>query len=132
MSQGLKRARNPFLGRNAITGGAILVFVTGVYWYSISAVKQDDFVSIQSIGFECYEGFSLARRLLIQSLVRLSYLLRPMFKIFFHRYPLEPISKPSKKNSLKRNFEVPNNTLLFPPLPLPHHPHHHHIITEVK
>lgn len=45
-SEGLKRARKPFRLRNALTGMAILSFVAGVYGYSISAVKQDDFSDI--------------------------------------------------------------------------------------
>ncbi|KAL7007239.1 hypothetical protein EMMF5_003078 [Cystobasidiomycetes sp. EMM_F5] len=43
MSPGLKRARAPFRFRNALTGLAIVGFVTAVYTYSISAVRQDDF-----------------------------------------------------------------------------------------
>ncbi|KAL9936346.1 hypothetical protein V8E36_004414 [Tilletia maclaganii] len=40
VSEGLKRARRPYFWKNAITGGAILAFATGVYYYSISKVKQ--------------------------------------------------------------------------------------------
>lgn len=43
---GLLRAREPFRFRNALTGAVILSFVTGVYFYSISAVKQDDFSDV--------------------------------------------------------------------------------------
>ncbi|KDN37372.1 hypothetical protein K437DRAFT_229229, partial [Tilletiaria anomala UBC 951] len=43
VSEGLKRARRPFFARNAITGLAIVGFAGGVYYYSISKVKQDDF-----------------------------------------------------------------------------------------
>ncbi|TBU33077.1 hypothetical protein BD311DRAFT_713051 [Dichomitus squalens] len=43
MSPGLKRAREPFRLRNAITGLALAGFAVGVWAYSISAVKQDDF-----------------------------------------------------------------------------------------
>jgi hypothetical protein len=32
------------------TGGAIIAFIVGVYFYSISAVKQDDFVSWSARG----------------------------------------------------------------------------------
>lgn len=39
------RARKPYNVRNLITGGAIVAFIASVYIYSISAVKQDDFVS---------------------------------------------------------------------------------------
>lgn len=44
-SQSLKRARLPYQLRNVLTGGAIVAFIVSVYFYSISAVKQDDFVS---------------------------------------------------------------------------------------
>lgn len=37
--------------RNLLTGGAVIAFILGVYAYSISAVKQDDFVSIFTIGY---------------------------------------------------------------------------------
>ncbi|GMK54244.1 hypothetical protein CspeluHIS016_0108300 [Cutaneotrichosporon spelunceum] len=45
-SPALKRARKPYQIRNVLTGGAILAFITGVYLYSISAVKQDDFSDV--------------------------------------------------------------------------------------
>ncbi|CAG8581747.1 14694_t:CDS:2 [Funneliformis caledonium] len=38
----LKRARKPFVVRNAITGMLLLGFCGAVYSYSIMAVKQDD------------------------------------------------------------------------------------------
>jgi len=43
MSPGLRRARAPFRVRNAITGLVIASFAVGVWAYSISAVKQDNF-----------------------------------------------------------------------------------------
>lgn len=43
MSEGLKRARAPFRVRNAITGIIVASFAVGVWAYSISAVKQDNF-----------------------------------------------------------------------------------------
>jgi len=43
MSPGLKRAREPFRLRNALTGLVLAGFGVGVWAYSISAVKQDDF-----------------------------------------------------------------------------------------
>ncbi|KAL0573299.1 hypothetical protein V5O48_008662 [Marasmius crinis-equi] len=43
MSPGLRRAREPFLVRNAITGVLLGTFAIGVYAYSIRAVRQDDF-----------------------------------------------------------------------------------------
>ncbi|KAI0080863.1 hypothetical protein K474DRAFT_1657360 [Panus rudis PR-1116 ss-1] len=46
MSEGLKRARAPFRFRNAITGVILASFAVGVWAYSISAVKQDDFSDI--------------------------------------------------------------------------------------
>lgn len=38
VSQGLQRARRPFFVKNIITGGAIMSFAVGVYWYSIAKV----------------------------------------------------------------------------------------------
>uniref|UniRef100_A0A0W0FRD3 Cytochrome c oxidase assembly factor 3 n=1 Tax=Moniliophthora roreri TaxID=221103 RepID=A0A0W0FRD3_MONRR len=46
MSPGLRRARQPFLVKNAITGILLGAFAVGVYVYSIRAVKQDDFDDI--------------------------------------------------------------------------------------
>jgi cytochrome c oxidase assembly factor 3 len=46
MSEGLKRAREPFRVRNALTGIAIAAFGVGVWAYSISAVRQDVFDDI--------------------------------------------------------------------------------------
>ena len=43
MSPGLKRAREPFLIRNAVVGFGLFAFAVGVWAYSISAVKQDVF-----------------------------------------------------------------------------------------
>lgn len=50
-SPSLRRARRPFKLGNAFVGGAVALFAAGVYAYSISSVKQDDFVSgsLQSI-----------------------------------------------------------------------------------
>ncbi|KAK4686985.1 hypothetical protein P7C73_g3132, partial [Tremellales sp. Uapishka_1] len=45
-SPSLIRARKPFLLRNALTGVTIFGFAMGVYIYSISAVKQDDFADV--------------------------------------------------------------------------------------
>lgn len=39
VSEGLKRARRPFIVRNIVTGGAIAAFAVSVYWYSISKVS---------------------------------------------------------------------------------------------
>ena len=46
MSPGLKRARQPYLIRNALTGLALGAFAATVWAYSISAVKQDVFDDI--------------------------------------------------------------------------------------
>ncbi|OJA20322.1 hypothetical protein AZE42_05447 [Rhizopogon vesiculosus] len=46
MSPGLQRARAPFRFRNAITGLILTGFGVGVWAYSISAVKQDDFSDV--------------------------------------------------------------------------------------
>lgn len=46
MSPGLQRAREPFKIRNAITGVVLASFAVGVWAYSISAVKQDDFSDV--------------------------------------------------------------------------------------
>ncbi|KIP04565.1 hypothetical protein PHLGIDRAFT_129432 [Phlebiopsis gigantea 11061_1 CR5-6] len=46
MSEGLKRARQPFFLRNAVTGVVLGAFVVGVWAYSIRAVKQDDFTDV--------------------------------------------------------------------------------------
>ncbi len=46
MSPGLRRAREPFRLRNAITGIALGAFAVGIWSYSISAVKQDAFDDI--------------------------------------------------------------------------------------
>jgi len=46
MSPGLQRARAPFRFRNAITGLILAGFGVGVWAYSISAVKQDDFSDV--------------------------------------------------------------------------------------
>jgi cytochrome c oxidase assembly factor 3 len=43
MSQGLLRARAPYRVKNAITGLTISSFAVGVWLYSMSAVKQDNF-----------------------------------------------------------------------------------------
>ena len=43
MSPGLKRAREPYLIRNAVVGFGLFAFAVGVWAYSISAVKQDVF-----------------------------------------------------------------------------------------
>jgi len=46
MSPGLMRARETFRLRNVLTGFALGAFVTGVWAYSIRAVKQENFDDI--------------------------------------------------------------------------------------
>ncbi|KZT42946.1 hypothetical protein SISSUDRAFT_1030143 [Sistotremastrum suecicum HHB10207 ss-3] len=46
ISPGLKRAREPFRVRNALTGLALGGFAVGVWAYSINAVKQESFDDI--------------------------------------------------------------------------------------
>jgi hypothetical protein len=48
ISPALKRARQPYVVRNAITGALIASFAVGVWAYSISAVKQDNFDDIDA------------------------------------------------------------------------------------
>lgn len=43
MSAGLKRARRPYLVKNAVTGAILGAFAIGIWAYSIRAVKQDIF-----------------------------------------------------------------------------------------
>jgi cytochrome c oxidase assembly factor 3 len=43
MSTGLMRAREPYRVKNALTGLAVGSFIVGVWLYSMSAVKQDNF-----------------------------------------------------------------------------------------
>jgi cytochrome c oxidase assembly factor 3, fungi type len=43
MSAGLMRAREPYRMKNMLTGFAVGTFVVGVWLYSMSAVKQDNF-----------------------------------------------------------------------------------------
>ncbi|EIW72926.1 hypothetical protein M231_00183 [Tremella mesenterica] len=48
-SPGLARARRPFRTANFIVGGGLTLFILGVYSYSISAVKQDDFSDVADL-----------------------------------------------------------------------------------
>ncbi|EIW76217.1 hypothetical protein CONPUDRAFT_158245 [Coniophora puteana RWD-64-598 SS2] len=52
MSPGLQRARKPYRLPNAITGLTLLGFGVGVWAYSISAVKQDDFSDVDKQALE--------------------------------------------------------------------------------
>lgn len=47
VSPGLARARLPFRAKNALTGAGVAGFIFFVYFYSIRAVKQDDFSDIE-------------------------------------------------------------------------------------
>ncbi|PWN23550.1 hypothetical protein BCV69DRAFT_239639, partial [Microstroma glucosiphilum] len=49
VSEGLKRAREPYRGRNIAIGLGLLGFVGGTYFWSISKVKQDDFSDLADI-----------------------------------------------------------------------------------
>ncbi|WRT63253.1 uncharacterized protein IL334_000156 [Kwoniella shivajii] len=49
MSPSLKRARKPFILSNVLIGGTLFAFAVGVYVYSISAVKQDDFSDVEDL-----------------------------------------------------------------------------------
>ncbi|BFZ53050.1 hypothetical protein PYCC9005_000073 [Savitreella phatthalungensis] len=46
VSPALLRARTPYRWRNLAVGVVLVSFVTGVYTYSIVAVKQDDFSDV--------------------------------------------------------------------------------------
>jgi cytochrome c oxidase assembly factor 3 len=48
MSPGLRRARAQYRTKNAITGIILAAFGIGIYAYSISAVKQEDFGDIDA------------------------------------------------------------------------------------
>ncbi|KAF8838632.1 hypothetical protein BDN67DRAFT_971274 [Paxillus ammoniavirescens] len=56
MSPGLLRARAPFRLRNALTGLVLAAFGVGVWAYSISAVKQDDFSDVDEEAREMIKG----------------------------------------------------------------------------
>ncbi|KAF9238835.1 hypothetical protein BU15DRAFT_47345 [Melanogaster broomeanus] len=60
MSPGLLRARAPFRLRNAITGLILASFGVGVWAYSISAVKQDDFSDVDEEAKELIKGRAAA------------------------------------------------------------------------
>ncbi|WWC57633.1 uncharacterized protein I303_100165 [Kwoniella dejecticola CBS 10117] len=49
MSPSLQRARKPFVLTNVLIGGTLFAFAVGVYVYSISAVKQDDFSDVEDL-----------------------------------------------------------------------------------
>ncbi|KAI6246933.1 Cytochrome c oxidase assembly factor 3, mitochondrial [Erysiphe necator] len=46
-SPALIRARRPFLLKNAITGLALMAFVTSIYSWTIRAVSQDEFEDVK-------------------------------------------------------------------------------------
>ncbi|KAH8788453.1 hypothetical protein F5883DRAFT_635340 [Diaporthe sp. PMI_573] len=46
-SAALLRARRPYLVKNAVTGLAITGFAAGIYWYTITAVGQDEFEDVK-------------------------------------------------------------------------------------
>ncbi|KAL6908667.1 hypothetical protein GGI43DRAFT_393325 [Trichoderma evansii] len=43
----LVRARRPYLFRNAATGLGLFALVSGIYYYTINAVGQDDFADVK-------------------------------------------------------------------------------------
>ncbi|ATY60752.1 hypothetical protein CCM_02288 [Cordyceps militaris CM01] len=43
----LIRARRPYLFKNAFTGLGLLAIVGGIYYYTLSAVGQDDFEDVK-------------------------------------------------------------------------------------
>lgn len=49
MSRGMRRAREVYLLRNTLTGIALLSFITGVYVYAISSVKQESFDDVDEM-----------------------------------------------------------------------------------
>ncbi|PWN29370.1 hypothetical protein BDZ90DRAFT_213194, partial [Jaminaea rosea] len=49
VSEGLKRAREPYRMGNAVMGLGLVAFVGGVYWWSIHKVKQDDFSDLADV-----------------------------------------------------------------------------------
>jgi cytochrome c oxidase assembly factor 3 len=63
MSPGMRRAREPFRIKNAITGVLLAAFGVGVWAYSISAVKQDIFDDVDE---EAKELAAARRRSLAQ------------------------------------------------------------------
>ncbi|POS79546.1 hypothetical protein DHEL01_v202076 [Diaporthe helianthi] len=46
-SAALLRARRPYLVKNAMTGLAITSIAAGIYWYTITAVGQDEFEDVK-------------------------------------------------------------------------------------
>ncbi|KAG6041404.1 hypothetical protein E4U41_004502 [Claviceps citrina] len=43
----LIRARRPYLFKNAATGLGLMAIVSGIYWYTLRAVGQDDFDDVK-------------------------------------------------------------------------------------
>ncbi|KAI4528158.1 hypothetical protein K525DRAFT_216474 [Schizophyllum commune Loenen D] len=62
MSPGLKRARAPYLVRNALVGTALACFIMGVYAYSLYAVRQDKFEDLDEEARELSAAGVLAQR----------------------------------------------------------------------
>lgn len=48
----MKRAREPYRLRNAVTGTLLVAFAVSVWAYSISAVKQDNFDDIDAAALD--------------------------------------------------------------------------------
>ncbi|RDA84635.1 hypothetical protein CP532_5726 [Ophiocordyceps camponoti-leonardi (nom. inval.)] len=43
----LIRARRPYLFRNSLTGLGLVLFITGIYTYTLKAVGQDEFADVK-------------------------------------------------------------------------------------
>ncbi|RCI15340.1 hypothetical protein L249_6732 [Ophiocordyceps polyrhachis-furcata BCC 54312] len=43
----LIRARRPYLFRNSLTGLGLVLFITGIYAYTLKAVGQDEFADVK-------------------------------------------------------------------------------------
>ncbi|KAI5893613.1 uncharacterized protein SCHCODRAFT_02622282 [Schizophyllum commune H4-8] len=72
MSPGLKRARAPYLVRNALVGTALACFIMGVYAYSLYAVRQDKFEDLDEEARELSAAGVLAQRTTLEDKQRSS------------------------------------------------------------
>lgn len=46
MTPAALRARQPYFWRNVVTAVSLFTFVSGVYFYSLNALVQDDFADV--------------------------------------------------------------------------------------
>ncbi|KAL1743117.1 aspartyl protease-domain-containing protein [Schizophyllum fasciatum] len=72
MSPGLRRARAPYLVRNALVGTALACFIMGVYAYSLYAVRQDKFDDLDEEARELSAAGVLAQRTTLEDKQRSS------------------------------------------------------------